>query len=279
MRQFRSAFSVFALLGLLFPLTAAASSASFKKVFIVVLENTNSTTAHSQPFLRQLARDGADLTGFVAESHPSQGNYIALTSGSLNGVRSDWNVDLDVQNIADLLEAKGKSWKAYAEQYPGNCFQGSSDGDYVRKHMPFISYVNIQQRPERCAKLVNATQLDSDLAAGQLPDYSFYVPDIKNDGHDTGAAYADNFMRQRFGALLHDSRFMKDMLFIVTFDESAGGPNGIYTTFYGDSVQPGSAFSAPSSHYSILRMIEDAWQLGSLNQLDAQASVITGIWK
>jgi hypothetical protein len=42
----------------------------------------------------------------------------------------------------------------------------------------------------RCAKVVNAADplagLDADLAAGTLPQYSFYTPDINNDGHDTG---------------------------------------------------------------------------------------------
>jgi hypothetical protein len=58
----------------------------------------------------------------------------------------------------------------------------------VRKHNPFISWKSVRESPEKCAKIVNSAQLDVDLAAGQLPQYSFYTPTMDNDGHEYVAA-------------------------------------------------------------------------------------------
>ena len=81
------------------------SAPSFKKVMIVVLENTDYADALAQPFLGNLAKRGALLTGFYAEPHPSLPNCIAMTAGTFTGVSSNRPVNLDVRHIGHLLEA------------------------------------------------------------------------------------------------------------------------------------------------------------------------------
>jgi hypothetical protein len=246
----------------------------------VVLENTNYEAALRQPFLASLAGRGALLTHFTAEAHPSQPNYIALISGSTYGVTSDGNVSLDERHIGDLLEAKGLQWKVYAESYPGSCFLGAAAGTYVRKHVPFLSFKNVQQDRARCARIVDAAELANDVRDGRLPEYSLYVPDLKNDGHDTGVAYADRWLSATFSPLLSDTRFTSGLLFIVTFDESKGylfGGNHVATILVGDAVKPGTILGANYDHYSLLRLVEDEFGLGSLGQSDAHAAVITGL--
>jgi acid phosphatase len=49
----------------------------------------------------------------------------------------------------------------------------------------------VQTNPARCQHVVNAAVLATDIANGTLPDYGFYVPDVTNDGHDTGIAFAE----------------------------------------------------------------------------------------
>jgi acid phosphatase len=255
------------------------ASESPRKIMTVVLENTNYEDALRQPFLASLAHRGALLTHFTAEAHPSQPNYIALISGSTFGVTSDGNVNLDQRHIGDLLEAKGLQWRVYAESYPGNCFLGASAGSYVRKHTPFLSFKNVQSDQARCARIVNASKLADDVHGGQLPDYSLYVPDLKNDGHDTGVAFADRWLSATFGPLLQDPKFTQGLLFIVTFDEGKGfifGGNHVATILVGDAVKPGQILDANFDHYSLLRLVEDQFGLGSLGQGDAHATVITG---
>jgi Phosphoesterase family len=254
---------------------------SITKIMIVVLENTNYDAALRQPFLKSLTHRGALLTHYSAVAHPSEPNYIALISGSTYGVASDANVTLDKPQIGDLLEAKGLTWKVYSEGYPGNCFLGAAAGNYVRKHVPFLSFKNVQDDPARCARIVDASELNSDVRDGKLPAYSLYIPDLKDDGHDTGVAYADRWLSATFGPFLQNPRFTRGMLFVVTFDEGRSffGGNHVATVLVGDTVTPGAASGTDYNHYSLLRLVEDAFGLRSLGPGDAHAGVITGIWK
>jgi hypothetical protein len=249
-----------------------------KKVFVIVLENTDASSAIKQPFLAQLAAQGALLSNYSAITNPSQPNYIGLTSAGTWGITDDSNHTVNVRHIGNLIEEKGLTWKSYAEGYPGGCNLSASVGTYVRKHEPFLSYQNVQTDATRCAKIVNSSQLATDIAAGTMPNYSFYVPDLNNDGHDTGVAYADNWLSSTFSSLINDPKFMKDNLLIVTFDEGSQA-NQVYTVLYGDSVIPGSTSSQATGHYGLLATIEQYLGLGSLGQADATAQPITGIWK
>lgn len=252
----------------------------FDRAIFVLFENTDYADALKQPFFKKLAANGTLFSNFMAITHPSQGNYVALTSGSLNGVSGNGKYDLDVENIVDLLEAKGITWKVYAEGFPGNCYTGTSSGAYARKHNPFISYVNIQKNPNRCANIVEANQFDRDAANGTLPNYVFYVPDNKNSGHDTGVSYSDKWYEQKFSRYINNSKFMENTILVSTFDESGGyfGKNQIYTSIVGPAVKQGTVSTALNI-YSLLKLVEDNWNLGDLGKLDASAPPITNIWQ
>jgi acid phosphatase len=264
--------------------TSPAVKSRSRKVMFVVLENASYDEAARQPFLASLGRRGALLSNVTAEAHPSQPNYLALVAGSTFGVRSDRNVDLDGSQLGDLLEAKGLQWKVYAEGFPGHCFLGDRQGDYVRKHAPMLSFRNVQSSSARCGRVVEAAQLSQDLQNGTLPDFSLYIPNLKNDGHDTSVAFADKWLAGKFGPLLADPRFTKDLLFVVTFDEDEHSflrpsSNRVLTVAVGDAVRPGSTSNAPYTHYSLLRLVEDALGTGTLGREDANAAAITGIWR
>lgn len=264
--------------------SAPGGSVRFEKVMIVVLENTNYDDAIKQPFLTSLTRRGALLTQFSGVTHPSQPNYIALISGSTHGIRTNDNVTIDARTVGDLLEAKGLQWKVYAEGYPGNCFLGAEADGYVRKHLPFLSFKDVQTDPTRCKRIVDASQLSQDIRAGTVPEYSLYIPNLRNSGHDTGVSRADQWLSATFGPLLQERQFMKGLLLVVTFDEAKSSlllpsSNSVLTVFLGDSVEPGTSSDDAYNHYSLLRLVEDEFGLGSLNENDAQAPAITGIWR
>ncbi len=251
----------------------------FKKVMIVFYENQGYSKVAEQPFFSWLASQGALLTNFHASFHPSQPNYIGLVAGDNLGVEDDESHDLNGASIADLLEARGKTWKNYAEGYPGRCFRGKSQGRYVRKHTPFVSFKNIQEDPERCKNIVSAEQLDKDIADGTLPNFSIYTPDMDDDGHDRGLDFADRAFKKTFEPLLKNQEFMKDMLFIVTFDEDDKKENNrIYTVLYGPSVKTGAKSADKLNHYSLLKLVEDEWGLGDLGRNDRSAKPVEGVW-
>lgn len=257
-----------------------AAGTKFDKVMIIILENTNYSVAIQQKFLTEFAKMGASLTNMTALVHPSQGNYISMISGDTFGIRNDNNIDLTSTHIGDLLEAKGLTWKVYAEDYPGNCFLGASQGRYVRKHVPFLSFKNVSTNPARCKNIVSANRLDQDITAHELPNYSLFIPNMQNDGHNTGVAFADKWLSKRFGPLLKDPKFMDGMLVVITFDESdSAASNKIYTAVFGDSVISESTSKKAYTHYSILKTIENNWNLGTLNKSDVTASPINDVLK
>jgi hypothetical protein len=260
--------------------TVGRGGAPFTKVLLVIFENADYHEALAQPFFAQFAQEGALLTNMVAEGHPSQPNYLALVSGATHGVTTNHPVTVPARHVGDLLEAKGKSWKSYLEDYPGDCSTGAFFGPYVRKHNPFISFRNVQQDWARCtAHLVDGATFHTDVQRGQLPDFALYVPNQLHNGHDTDVSDADRWFASTFGALLHQPTVRPGLLVIATFDEAqSAGPNRIYTALRGAMVTPGAHCAAPTSHYSLLKLIEEAFGLGTLGREDARAAAITGIW-
>lgn len=258
----------------------AQSGNYFSRSLLVIFENTDYKDVMKEDFFLQLAQTGANFTDIKAIIHPSQGNYVALTSGSRNGVFSDRVRDIDARNIVDLLEAKNISWKVYAEDYPGNCFTGKSYKNYVRKHNPFISYLNIQKNSERCSHIVNANQFMEDQKNNNLPEFMFYIPDMDNDAHDTDIHFANNWYKSKFQELFSNAEFLQDTIIITTFDESShfNFGNQIYTSIIGSNILPGN-YSEKLSLYSLLKLFEENWDLGHLTNNDRDANSVPNIWK
>ena len=268
-----------------FLLALILASLPIRHVFVVVLENEDASRAEVQPYMRELASRGAVLRNYHALAHPSRPNYIALVAGSAFDVKSNDPVVVDARHIGNLLEEKGLSWKSYAENYPGNCSLKESAGfkwfgQYVQRHEPFLRFKNVRDDPTRCARVVEASELDEDVANGTLPSFALYIPNNSNNGHDTGVAKADEFLRKRFDPLLRDPRFMNGTLFVVTFDEDEGSKNNaIYTVLVGAGVRRGAASNTWYDHYSLLRTIEEIFALGTLGRHDATATAINDVWQ
>lgn len=237
-----------------------------------MLENKNYDDAVNQPYFKTLASRGQLLTNFHGLKHPSQPNYIGMISGSTDGVWLDNDVTInDRPTVVDFLEQRGKSWTAYQEDYPGNCFQGHSSTRYVRKHNPFISFPSISENMKRCARIVNSDQLAVDIAANNVADFVFYTPNMDNDGHDTNLNYAANWVQFLLDPLLENPVF-ESTLFVVTFDESEAllglvdvHKNHIATYLLGAGVTPGSTDDTKYSHYDIVKTLENEWGLKSMS--------------
>src|ERR1044071_2188363 len=80
-------------------------------------------TAATAPYFTSFAAANVNLTSFYGVSHPSQPNYLDGFSGSNQGVTNDSYVTFPAatDNRAKQLAAAGKSWRVYAQDYPGSC--------------------------------------------------------------------------------------------------------------------------------------------------------------
>jgi len=264
-------------------------ASSAPALLIVVLENAGLEQAlASHPAFRDLARAGCLMTDYRGITAPSQCNYWAMTGGSTFGRRTNESVDLPDTSVFDLLDRAGVDWKVYLEDYPDGerCFTGPRRAGYVRKHNPAGSYLRVLTDPRRCARQVPASQLKRDIAAGALPRFAFYVPDQRNNGHDTGPAYTGEYLRHHWFPLLADPALMRDRTVVFTYDENETGERvpvpasllaperqraPIFTVLVGPAVQPGSTVGTTHDHYSLLRTVEESFNLGHLGRRDALA--------
>ncbi|KAI8144839.1 phosphoesterase family-domain-containing protein [Fennellomyces sp. T-0311] len=242
---------------------AQISGKDYDRIVIIVLENQDYSDCVNDAYLSTIAENhnGVLLTNYMALTHPSQPNYIGLISGSTDGVNGDSSSNIDRDSIVDLLEAKGISWKAYQEAYPdGGCNTASSYNTYRRKHNPFISFTNIAGDRTRCAKIVPATQLDTDISNNSVPQFVFYTPDMNNDGHDTSLGYASYWLKSWLEPRITKSAFTENTLFVLTWDENKtyAIKNQVMTVLFGPAIDRIAATDGTAyNHYSVLKSIEE----------------------
>ena len=276
-----------------------------RRVFVYVMENTSFNDVAGSPdapYLNSLVKKYALATNYTATSHASLGNYLAMTSGQPPNpaTASDcffYGSPLciqDVPNIADQLEAKGRTWKGYMDSMPKPCAHTAentvetSQTGYSPRHNPFVYYRSIMGNPARCAKhVVPLTDLWRDQQKKSVPDYAFVVPDTCHDGHDSGAACkdgggvkeADLFASRTVPRILSDPSFKNGGLLVLTFDEGgvvdddtpasadSGTPDfggRVFTLLVSPNVTKGATLTEPYDHYSLLKTVEDVFCLDHL---------------
>jgi phosphatidylinositol-3-phosphatase len=256
----------------------------FTHVVVVVFENHEAVSidgSHSAPTFRALGRRYARLTDYTAVAHPSLPNYLALVSGSTQGITSDCT-DCVVRgsSLADTLAAAGKTWKTYAEDLPYPGFTGGSAGRYAKKHDPFLYFRDVAASRARRDRVVPFPQLARDLARHRLPDFSLLIPNLCDDMHDCSIATGDAWLKAHVAPLLRAPALRGGVVFVV-FDEGVtglGGGGRVEALALGPTVRRGSTFARATNHYGLLRTIEDAWRLPRLG-FSRTATPIGGIWR
>lgn len=257
---------------------------AFTHVVVVVFENEEATSIVGNPdapTFNALAHRYATLTNYTAVAHPSLPNYLALVSGSTQGITSDCNhCIVDASSLVNTLFGARKTWKTYAEDLPYPGFTGSSAANYVKRHDPFFYFHDVLNSPGRRKRIVPFTQLSRDVARRRLPNYSLIVPNLCSDMHNCSVATGDAWLKANIVPLLH-SRALRGGVVFVVFDEGTsdvGGGGRIEALALGPTVRRGSTFRRATNHYGLLRTIEDAWKLRRLG-LSRTATPIGGIWK
>jgi acid phosphatase len=256
----------------------------FTHVVVVVFENHEATSiagSPDAPTFNALGRRYARLTDYEAVAHPSLPNYLALVSGSTQGISSDCtDCVVDARSLADTLRAAGKTWKTYAEDLPQAGFTGPSAGRYAKKHDPFLYFRDVVDSRARRDRVVPFTQLAGDLAGHRLPDFSLVIPNLCNDMHDCSVATGDAWLKAHVAPLLHSPELRGGVVFVV-FDEgtsNAGGGGHVDALALGPTVRRHSRFARATNHYGLLRTIEDAWGLPRLG-LSRFGTPIGRIWR
>ncbi len=272
---------------------------NFGHIFVILMENKEYDQilgSDQAPYLNQLARTYAVATRYYGVRHPSLPNYLALISGSTQGISDDCpTCTVSATNLADQLAIHGKSWIAYMEDLPSPCFNGPTAnmnllgrGGYARKHDPWMYFADVSGNPVRCRRVVPLSQWQGDLHKGRLPDFVWFTPNLQHDMHDGSIAEGDAWLAGLVPPILASPAWQKDGVLFIVWDEgtSDAGPNGTSaggrTLAFVVAAQGKRNYQSDAvyNQYSLLRTIEEAWQLGFLGHAgDADVASLAEFFK
>ena len=257
---------------------------AFSHAIVIVFENKESSDvlgSSDAPTFTAMGARYAQLASYYGVRHPSLPNYLALVSGSTQGITTDCtSCAVEAPNLADTLEAAGKSWKTYQEGLPQVGFTGAYAGRYAKKHNPFLYFRDVLTSPDRLRRIVPLSQFGRDLRFGTMPDFALVVPDLCHDMHDCSIATGDRWLAGFLRPLLRSPEIGGTAIFVI-FDEGSTNAHGgghVPALVLGPLVRPHAIVSARIDHYNLLRTIEDAWSLPRLGR-SATAVPIRGIWR
>jgi acid phosphatase len=254
---------------------AFAALPTFAHVVVVIEENHSYSEVignANAPYISSLANNGAKMTQSFAVTHPSQPNYLALFSGSTQGISSDsCPHSFSSANLGRQIINAGKTFKGYSESMPSDGYTGcsSSDNLYKRKHNPWVDFTNVPSTS-------NLRFADFPTSFGNLPTLSVVVPNMCDDMHDCSVPTGDTWLKNHLSAYATWARSNNSLL-VVTFDEDdRSASNRIPTVFYGAHVKTGS-YAEHVTHYTVLRTLESLNGVGCTGNA-CSVNAITDIW-
>ena len=257
---------------------AAASVASgvprFDHVVVVVLENkaySQLVGAGNTPFLTHLAATGAVLTHSYAITHPSQPNYLALFSGSTQGLTDDsCPHSYRGPNLAGALLAAGDTFTGYSQSLPSVGYTGCSSGAYARKHNPWVNFPALPSAVNQ-----PMTAFPADLS--RLPKLSFVIPNLNNDMHDGTISQSDQWLSAHLGLYQAWASSHNSLLIVTTDEDDHNHANQVLTIFSGAHVKVGH-YATTTNHYGVLRTLLASFKLAPFGAA-VSAAPITAVWQ
>ena len=236
-----------------------------KYVQLVIFENEGYgeiVGSSSAPYITSLAKRWANMTQSFAITHPSEPNYLALFSGSTQGVTSDaCPLTFSATSLGGQLLAAGLSFTGYAETMPSNGFTGcyavpdnlKSGYLYFRKHVPWPNFTDVPAP-------------DNVVYPGPLnappSQFTWITPNMCDDMHDCDISTGDAWAKKNLPKLIAWDKAHNGVL-ILTFDENDGSSGNQITTILAGNVRPGQ-YGQKITHYNTLRTIEDIFGLAPL---------------
>lgn len=244
---------------------------------VVVIEENRSYQQIMDPlnkdsYIHALAKRGMLLTRSYGVTHPSQPNYLALFSGSTQGVTSNsCPHEFSGDNLATALLDKNFSFASYSESLPAAGNTSCMSGSYQRKHNPVVNW-----QGTRLPSQLNLPFVDFPQDFSKLPTLSFVIPNQQNDMHDGSFYAADEWLKNHIEPYINWA-YKHNSLLILTWDEDNGTEgNHVVTILAGPMVKAGSS-DQPVDHYNLLRTLLDFYDLPLIGA-SRDAAPLDNIW-
>jgi len=198
----------------------------------------------------------------------------------------------DIPTIFDSLQERGISWKFYIKDYDPNLnFRTLGDVDYLPPQVqwvPLLSFDRFLDDPELSSRIVDLDEYYTDLANNTLPAVSYVLLLGATEHPISDVSLGEQAVRPMLHTLMQ-SESWKRSAFLITYDDWGG---------WYDHVEPpqiddrGYGFRVPAllvspyarmgfidhtllDHTSILKFIEENWNIPPLAQRDAKANNLT----
>ena len=242
-------------------------------IVVVLMENHSFSDVignPSAPYINSLARSGALFTRSFAITHPSEPNYLALFSGSTQGLTDDsCPHTYPGPNLAAALVAAGGTFTGFSESLPQAGYRGCQAGPYARKHAPWVNFSSVAARDNQ-----PFSAFPADPAT--LPTLSFVIPNLNNDMHDGTIAAGDQWLGRHLKPYVTWARTHNSLLVLTWDEDDRSEANRIPTIITGAQVTAGR-YSEPLTHYRLLRTLEFCLGLAPIGA-SAQTTPVRDIW-
>jgi phosphatidylinositol-3-phosphatase len=238
-----------------------APPATYEHVVWIVMENKTYSQiigSSNAPYINILADQCGLATSFYAEAHPSLPNYIAMTSGSTQGITDDNGPSSHPLTAPSIFSQLGTGWRSLEESMPSNCYLSNS-GLYAVKHNPAAYFTNIRTQ---CATQDQPLSDPPDLSA----KFTFITPNLCDDMHScptasdvaTETRNGDKWLATWMPKILSSSQYQSgSMAVFLTWDEDDySSTQHIATVAISPSTLPGTKAGTTFNHYSLLRTSE-----------------------
>jgi len=263
------------------------------------MENNNwsSITQSVAPYINSLLPSASYCTNYFDNPigvHPSEPNYIWLEAGDNLGITSDADPSashvVSGQHLASLMNAKGVTWREYAEDITTGTCPITSTGLYAAKHVPFVFFTDIvgttpSMTAANCVShMKNYPDIHADLTNNTVAQYNFITPNLCNDMHGAGGCpgtnditTGDNWLKTEIPLIMASQAYKNGGAIFITWDESEGGefPIGMIVL---SPLAKGGGFTSSTKYYhsSMVRTVEEVFGLTPLlndaaNQPDLSA--------
>ena len=229
----------------------------------------------SAPFINSLAAQGTTITNYHSYGANafsgdningcSAACYVALISGSDNGVSDGYSCCLTGTTLVDQLASAGLTWQAYCES---GCPRGND-------HFPFTGFASDANSPDIfTGSSVTTSQFITTANSANPPNLLWFTPTDNHNMHDNSVSSGDSYLKKFLvgngtvltpasGSLLASSLFRNSQyrtLLYLWWDEYDPSPN----IEYGSMIKKGYTSTASYDEFSSLRMLETNWNLGTL---------------
>ncbi|QMU70912.1 alkaline phosphatase family protein [Streptacidiphilus sp. P02-A3a] len=253
----------------------ASSIPQYSHVVVVMEENHSYSDiigdTSDAPYINSLASQGALLTSSFGVTHPSEPNYMALFSGSTDGLTAD-TCPVSAGSTANLgseLLGAGYTFKGYSEGLPKTGSTTCTSGNYARKHSPWINFSNVPTSDS-----LPFSSFPTNYSS--LPTLSFVIPNLNDDMHNGTINEADTWLKSNISAYATWAKANNSLL-IVTWDEDDYTENNqIPTIFVGASVNQGD-YDETVNHYNLLATLEQMYGLTEVGS-SSGATPITDVF-